>query len=237
MTGTLFAHARWLCLIGAVALGQVAAEPLTSGAGALPAAISTPEPETQAPRAGVIEPPKIGAPGIIDRALVGNEAPTGSKTVELLLEMQGKNPGLAAGERPKADTSPSRPNTPPAPAANTAFGADPASPFGSAEGLRPKAPASGDPEAIDWSEAPASRFGGGGLATGGSLTAGTGAPREPFRPGAQAPRATDEDNVIWLIPRKLIRFVRENRDMVILGSVGLLLLLWGVSSFSAARRK
>jgi hypothetical protein len=43
--------------------------------------------------------------------------------------------------------------------------------------------------------------------------------------------------VIWLIPRKLIRFVRENRDTVVLGSVGLLLLLWGVSSFTAARRK
>jgi hypothetical protein len=43
--------------------------------------------------------------------------------------------------------------------------------------------------------------------------------------------------VRWLIPRRLIRFVRENRDMVVLGSVGLLLLLWVVTAISARRRK
>jgi hypothetical protein len=150
--------------------------------------------------------------------------------------MQGKNPGLAGGERPKAEIPPSRPTAAGAGAAKPAFGADPASPFGGAEAMRAK-PAGGDPEAIDWSEAPASRFGGGGLATGGSLSTSGGAPREPFSPGAQSSRPSAEDDVIWLIPRKLIRFVRENRDTVVLGSVGLLLLLWGVSSFTAARRK
>lgn len=236
MTGTRFAHASWLCLLGVVALGQVAAAPLTTGSGSLPAAVTSAEPEVQAPRAGVIEPPKVGAPGIIDRALVGNEAPTSSKTVELLLEMQGKNPGLEGGERPKAEIPPSRPNAPPAPAARPAFGADPASPFGGTEVLRPKAAAT-DPEAVDWSEAPGSRFSGGGLSTGSSLSTGAGAQREPFRPGTQSTHSADEDDVIWLIPRKLIRFVRENRDMVVFGSVALLLLLWGVSSFTSARRK
>jgi hypothetical protein len=161
--------------------------------------------------------------------VVSNEAPSTSKTVELLLEMQGKNPGLEGGARPKAEVPPSRPSAGASGTTKPAFGADAASPFGGAEALRAK-PA-GDPEAVDWSEAPGSRFGGGGLATG------SGGSREPYRPGSPAARSSDEDDVRWLIPRKLIRFVRENRDMVVLGSVGLLVLLWGVSTFTSSRRK
>jgi hypothetical protein len=234
MTANRGTQAFWLCTLCIVLSANVAAEPLTSGSSSLPAATTTAEPEAQMPRAGISEPPKLGAPGVIDRSLVGNEAPSTSKTVELLLEMQGKNPGLEGGERPKAEVKPSRPSAA-ATAAQPAFGADPASPFGSPEALRTK-PAAGDPEAVDWSEGPDSRLGGGGLAAGGSL-AGAGPPREPYRPGAPSARPSDEDDVWWLIPRELIRFVRENRDTVVLGGIGLLLLLWVVSSFTAGRRK
>lgn len=229
MTGNRFAETFWRGALCVIVSGHIYAEPLTSGAGSLPPTVTPTEPETQTSKTGILEPPKPGSPGTIDRSVVGNEAPSASKTVELLLEMQGKNPGLAGGERPKAEVSPSRPSAGTAGATKPAFGADGASPFGSVEAL-PAKPAVGDSEAVDWSEAPGSRFGGG-------LATGSGASREPYRPGSPAARAVDEDDARWLIPRKLIRFVRENRDTVVLGSVALLLMVWGVSAFASGRRK
>jgi hypothetical protein len=222
-------HVARLCLLCTVLSGGVSAEPLTTGAGTQPTA-DAPDEETQPRRPGDAEPPKFVAPGGVDRSAVGADVPSTSKTVELLLEMQGKNPGLAGGERPKAEMPTTRPSSGAASVARPAFGADAATPFGGAEALRGKPPGA-DPETVDWSGASPSGLGGGVLSAGG-LT-----PREPSRPGATAERSADEDDGLWLIPRRLIRFVRENRDMVVLGSVGLLLLLWAVTAISARRRK
>jgi hypothetical protein len=231
MTGNRAARAAWLCSLCFLSSGQVIAEPLTSGSGSLPAAIPSAEPEAQPRRPGADDGPVPAAPGGVDKSGLVNDVPNTSKTVELLLEIQGKNPGLAGGERPKAEMpTPRSPTAAPA-AAKPALGEDAAaSPFGGAEALRAKPPG-GDPQAVDWSEAPPSRFGGGSLPTGNA------APRDPSRPGTPTAGAADEDDVRWLIPRRLVRFVRENRDMVILGSIGLLLLVWAASAFTSGRRK
>jgi hypothetical protein len=218
-----------LCLLCNVFSGNARSEPLTTGAGTQPPALASDE-EPQPRRPGNAEPLKFVTPGVIDRSAVGSDGPSASKTVELLLEMQGKNPGLEGGERPKAEMPTTRPSAGAAAAAKPAFGADVAPPFGAAETLRGKPPGT-EPQAVDWSGAPPSGLGGGGLSAGGST------PRDPYRPGAASERSADEDDVRWLIPRRLIRFVRENRDMVVLGSVGLLLLLWVVTAISARRRK
>lgn len=232
MTSAGSTQAALLSLLLIAFSGGLAAEPLTSGSGALPGAIATPDAEAEPRRAGAADSPKFITPGAVDRSAASADVPSTSKTVELLLEMQGKNPGLEAGERPKLDTTAARPSTAAAVPAKPAFGADPASPFGGPEVLGNK-PASGEPQAVDWSEAPPSRFGGGGQSSFG----GGASPREPYRPGAAEPRSSDEDDVRWLIPRKLVRFVRENRDMVVLGSIGLLVLLWGISAIASGRRK
>lgn len=212
------------CLLCIVFSGSVTAEPLTTGVGEPPAGVSTPDAEAQPRRPGTAETPKSISPGVIDRSVVPTDMPSTSKTVELLLEMQGKNPGLEAGEKPKAEMPTARRSASVASAAKPAFGADATSPFGDAEAIRVK-PAAGDPQAVDWSAPPSSGFGGGTTA------------RDPYRLGPSAERPSSSDDVVRLIPRWLVRFVRENRDMVVLGSVVLLVLLWAAAAIGSARRK
>jgi hypothetical protein len=232
MTRTRAATPGWLCLLCSLFCSGAFAEPLTSGPAALPGAAAAADADVEPRRTGTADGPKFNAPAAVDRSAMTGDLPSTSKTVELLLEMQGKNPGLEAGERPKAQIPPARPATATGLPAKPAFGADAASPFGGSEVLRAK-PATGDPQAVDWSEAPPSRFGGVGLST---LGGGAG-PREPYQPGAAPARSSDEDDMLWLIPRKFMRFVRENRDAVVLSSIGLLLVLWGISAFASSRRK
>ena len=230
MIGAGSLQAALLSLLLMAFSGGLAAEPLTGGSGALPGAIVTPDAEAQPRRAAAADSPKFVAPAAEDRSAVAADVPSTSKTVELLLEMQGKNPGLEAGERPKLDTTAVQPSAASGVPAKAAFGGDAALPFGGPEVLGNK-PEGRAPEAVDWSEAPPSRFGGGGQP---SFGAGA-APREPNRPEA-AERLPSSDEDLG-IPRKLVRFVKENRDMVVMGSIALLLLLWGISAIASGRGK
>ena len=177
--------------------------------------------------------PAANPPGIISGASEV-DVPNQSKTIEMLLEMQGKNPGLAGGERPRQEmpTGARSPALPAAPAPSKPFGvSDPANPFG-APGLAPgKAPAAPQDTAVDWTAGPSAGLGTGGLSSGG-------APQRDF-PGrpTQTSGASEDDDARWLIPRRVVRFVRENREAVVIGSVVVLLLLWGVTAMASGRRK
>jgi hypothetical protein len=221
----------WLLALCAV---PAAAEPLTGGSNALPAvaaplaAASESESRRAGPADGV---PKFVTPGGVDRSTVQGELPSTSKTVELLLEMQGKNPGLEAGERPRPDAPAARAAAAAASAVKQVFGVDEGSPFGAPEVLSAKPGAAASPQSVDWSAAPPSSIGGGSLSGGGVST------RDAYRPAEAGHRSSDEDDVRWLIPREWVRFIRENRDKVILASVGLLLALWALSAIFSGRHK
>lgn len=222
-----------LALVGCMVAGNVVAEPLTGGT-ASPATANPAQETPQRRSANGSDGAGLDTPGIADRSAMGADMPSTSKTVDLLLEMQGKNPGLAAGERPKAEVPVSRPSANVSqPSAKPAFGADTAASAGVAELPRSTA-AAGEPNSVDWT-APAPSAFGGSLSSGGANP-----PRAVYGPGPGAdpvrPKADAED-VFWLIPRHWVRFVRENRDTVVLGSIGMLLLLWAVSALKSGRRK
>jgi hypothetical protein len=177
--------------------------------------------------------PATNPPGIISGASEV-DVPNQSKTIEMLLEMQGKNPGLAGGERPRQEVPTGvRPaSRPAAPAPSKPFGvSDPANPFGAPDLAPGKAPAAPQDTAVDWNAGPSAGLGTGGLSSGG-------APQRDF-PGrpTRAGGASEDDDVRWLIPRRVVRFVRENRETVVVGSVVVLLLLWGATAMASGRRK
>jgi len=236
---TIRAALAGVTLLLAVWVGDASSEPLSAVGGGLAAAPRAADGATaqrldpQSDRRG----PGAARPGVIDRASTVTDMPSSSRTIELLLEMQGKNPGLEGGERPKVDVPSVRkqPSPTAAGSASPPFGAvEPAQPFGGSDTASNKARAGSDPQAVDWNEPPASRFGGGGV----SALGGGAAPLEPYRRPQSAGGSFGEDDVRWLIPRAVVRFVRQNRDMVIVGSMAVLGLLWGAATLvSGARRK
>jgi hypothetical protein len=232
MTAKRAAQPVALSLLYLALLSPVAAEPLTSGAGSPPAAVATPDAEPGPRRSTAIStPPQPVAPGNLDRSVAAGDVPNTSKTVELLLELQGRNPGLAAGERPKAELPTAQPNIGAAGAGKPAFGGEPGLPFGGVDALRSK-PNTGDPQAVDWTAPPPSQLGGVLSSAGGGAGS-----REAYRPAASADSPSGEGDLRWFIPRAVVRFVRENRDMVVLGSVALLVLLWALTAMASKRRK
>ena len=225
-------------LLCAAAVPPAAAEPLATGTAGSPALTGSAGVDASPRPAAQNEPRGAdGSPATVERAAVAADMPSASKTMELLLEMQGKNPGLEEGERAKAEMPSGRPPANPLAAgigsvAPGLVGIDPSRPFGGGAVL-PSKPAAADPRGVDWSEAPPSRFGGGATAVLGGSTS----PREPYRPPTSAGGSSDEASVRGLIPRALIRFVRENRDMVVLGSLVVLAVLWAATMFASGRKK
>lgn len=206
---------------------------ITTRAGAAPVlpADANGLPSLEAPAGALLSGSKTL--GIIDRATITG-VPNQSKTIEMLLEMQGKNPGLEGGERRRQEmpaggrASPgpqtARPTQP--------FGAqDPANPFGGAGLLPNKARVAPQDAAVDWTEVPASRFGGGVFSSSGTPQ------RDNSGRTTHAGRASEDDDLRWLIPRPVVRFVRQNRELVVVGSVVVLLLLWGATAITSGRRK
>jgi len=227
-------NARWLAalrglpLVTALMLGAMT---MLAGAAPVVPADANGLPLLETPAGAPLTGSK--SPSIIDGA-AGMTVPNQSQTIEMLLEMQGKNPGLEGGERPRQEMpvggrpSPSPQTATPA----KPFGADdPANPFGGSGLVPNKARAAPRDSAVEWIEAPASRFGGGVFSS-------SGAPQRdnsgrPMREGS----ASEDDDVRWLIPRPVVRFVRQNRELVVVGSVIVLLLLWGATAIASGRRK
>ena len=183
-----------------------------------------------------------GGPGtrLPDRAALP-DVPSTSKTIDLLLEMQGRNPGLAGGERPRNTEMPTARPRVAQPAVDVQpFGNDAAPRFGRPEVTPPRpagVPVRPEAGTIDWSDG-----GGRGMGQPGWSSGGAQAPAmsDSVRNGPRDDRVTGDGmpEARWLlIPRSVVRFVRENRDMVIGASVAVLLALWAATTFASGRRK
>lgn len=163
------------------------------------------------------QPPAQPAP-----ALVADPAQDGSKsTIDLLIEMQPREPGLQFGDRARPSghlsartPSSTRPGTPAATQVPTPATAAPESPI----------------------EATAGLFGAG--ATPAVHTRATGAtPAAPDAPRlrtdqpATPPAALREPPPAWLDwPRQALLYVRDNRNLVLGSAAAGLLLIWGLSA-------
>lgn len=169
------------------------------------------------------------------------DVPSTSKTIDLLLEMQGRNPGLAGGEKPRNTEIPTARPRAAQPAGDVQpFGNDAAPRFGATDAGTPRpagVPVKPESAAIDWSDGAGRGMGQPGWSSGGVQSP---AMPDPARSGAREDRGMGDGTpeARWLlIPRSVVRFVRENRDMVIGASVAVLLALWAATTFASGRRK
>jgi hypothetical protein len=170
-----------------------------------------------------------------------HDAPTPSNTVKMLLEMQATpEPGASASAsgRPAPRPGSARPNTATPPANPFGKGDNP---FGaSPEFARPAASPGTQRGAADWHAPPAD--GGFTRGYGGALGAAgpSGGARDPHLFAAQRPGGTaggDSAEHRWWMPSNLIRWVRENRQAVLIGAAVALGLAWAHSARSSRRRR
>lgn len=148
----------------------------------------------------------------------------GSRTIDLLIDMQQRSAGLQFNERQRpsgaADIKP-RTAHPAAPMRSTAAQPDPV----------PKAEAPPTP--------PSGLFGSGATPMVQAARTATTEPSVMTGPDAPPPRRPDastngEPLPYWLLlPREVIEYVRENRWLVLSSVAGGLLLIWGISSLFA----
>jgi len=151
------------------------------------------------------------------------DANASPKTIQLLLELQSSNPTLESGERPAAALGelPTRARgSAVAPGSDTRLVAAPG--FGAEfDGSRAmkEAPAAA---AIDWRSA-----------------GGNGSTTRPTsdRPGHAVESSEGDVDIKAVVPPGVIGFVRDNRELVLLGSLAVLGLVWvGASAASQQRR-
>lgn len=164
---------------------------------------------------GTVDPaPDQAAPaglaaGTIDTAPAA--VPGNSRTVDLLIQMQPRTPGAEFNERARAVARP------------IDAGAKPVLPAGLTEHPSGLFGAGANPAAargVDTSVTPARPS-----ISGASETA----PRRP------APAMVDDGKIA--LPAALVRWVREHREQVVVGSVVLLALVWGGSIVLSNRRR
>lgn len=152
--------------------------------------------------------------------------PGTTKTIEMLLELQQNKPGLEGGEAPKREPGQAKaapPVTRPPP-----FGAPPALGAGELPAAARRPPVETDP--IEWTATPGNRREALGWSSG---------PARPRADSAYAgsPPSGDGDDLVWLVPRSVIRFVRQNRDAVVVASFAVLALVWAGAGYRSRRRK
>lgn len=156
-----------------------------------------------------------------DPLRTGNNA-TGSRTIDLLIDMQQRSAGLQFNERQR----PSRPNE-----VKSTGVLNAASPVAAPQVRSPQASAPLVP--------PSGLFGSGATPMVQSARTATVEPRSPQgaelvptrRPGVSS---SGEPLPRWLLlPREIIEYVRDNRWLVLSSVGGGLLLIWGVSSLFA----
>ncbi|ODV05936.1 MAG: hypothetical protein ABT20_13235 [Rubrivivax sp. SCN 70-15] len=167
---------------------------------------------------------KVTTPSI-DR-LGAPEIQSGSKTIQMLLELQPAKPQLVTQAKDAAVDD--RRVPPPKLRALLPAGANAPSPSGAEfQNVKPQAPAVA-PQ-IEWARDQSlgisANGGGAGYAREGYAAART-------RPGAQ----DDLDLKAWL-PLRLLQLVRENRKMVLAGSLVALALVWAGASVASRPRR
>jgi hypothetical protein len=168
---------------------------------------------------------------------VAAESQSSSKTIQMLLELQSSKPPIETGDRlnvrpergDRLDANPRRPlaATVPPPAPQPSSAAPSQNPFLRAiEQARPSATrdvAPPRPSTAEWKDVGSQRPAAGNDGSGGS---------RGELPGA----ATASEPVrLWFVAG-LLRFVRENRESVLIGSV-LVLALVGLSASKASQRR
>jgi hypothetical protein len=201
---------------------------------------TTPQSETDAevaPAAVTTEAPQNSRVGIADPAAAADHVPNPSNTIKMLLELQAEpEPGASASASGRSAARPagSRPGTP-TPAANP-FGRG-ESPFGASPELAHPPPTPGAPGAprggVEWQAAPGGNFSGG---YGGAAGV---APESPVfsAPRQAASAGHDAAEQRWWMPSVWIRWVRENRQAVLIGAAVALGLAWASASRSSQRRR
>lgn len=175
------------------------------------------------PRSGVESAGTTGA-------IPGRVAEPGKKeTLDLLIEMQPKTPGLTFNERSRAERA--APSVPVG-----AARAEPAQP-GDATAATPPVTASGlfgsgavDPAAAGRTETRATSSDS-PSSWQGSAPAATGSPG-----GGRAGSTSGDSPPVFAFTRAFVSYVRENREWFISGAVAALVLMWFASGGSGRRR-
>lgn len=173
--------------------------------------------------------------------LAGSDVPNPSNTIKMLLELQAApEPGASASgsSRPATRSGGARP-VEPTPPANPFGKGD--NPFGASPEFARPASSSGMPRGgADWQASPpdGSFTRGYGGAAGVAGVPGGAHDQHLFaaqRPGASS--GSDSAEQRWWMPGPLIRWVRENRQEVLIGAAVALGLAWASSSWGTRRRR
>lgn len=190
-------------------------------------------------------PGGLAGPGVLDKALTGSVA-TGGKNLDLLLEMQRSDTAEAS------QPVPARPGAAPTPAAIAPAATTPAAKTLTAATL-PQAGAPPEQSALSQSnllgsdaglgtQPAATRntewAGAGGLAGGGSTDAGAAGGRSGSMDDRGSGRQHDEadDGSLRFWPRHARDFIRDNREWLLGGIAGLLLLGAAARAYGSRRR-
>ncbi len=223
-------------------------------AAGLPQAATVSAPDEPPGQATALRDPALrgglAGPGVLDKALTGSVA-TGGKNLDLLLEMQRSDTAEAS------QPVPARPGAAPTPAAIASAAIAPVAITPAAKTLTaatlPQAGAPPEQSALSQSnllgsdaslgtQPAATRntewAGGGGLAGGGSTDAGTAGGRSGSMDdrGSRRPHDEADDGSFRFWPRHARDFIRDNREWLLGGIAGLLLLGAAARAYGSRRR-
>lgn len=166
----------------------------------------------------------------IDR-LGAPEIQSGSKTIQMLLELQPAKPRLdtqpkvASGDDRPAHLPKLRALLPAVTSGQGAFG-------GEFRNVKPQASPAQPAAHVEWTNDLSSRISG-------SADAGNAYSRDLYSTAGRQQRAGADDDLnlkSWL-PVSVLRFVRENRKAVLAGSLVALVLVWAGASAASQRRR
>lgn len=203
-----------------MALGLI----VSAQVGAAPA--NAPDLDTALDPHSSIDPTNTVTTPSIDR-LGAPEIQSGSKTIQMLLELQPAKPGLVTQAKdPAVDDRRVRPPKLQALAPAVTSSQSPLG--GEFRNSKPQAPEAA-PQ-IEWTR---------DLSTGISANGGggTGYAREGYTAGRARSGAEDDLALKAWLPLTLLRLVRENRKVVLAGSLVALVLVWAGASFASQRRR
>jgi len=179
--------------------------------------------------AGTVQKPP--APGSGDAAA---DAQGSSKTIQMLLELQGSTAAPDSGDRARRDLA-VRPKAATAASAANPFATQ--NPFGGGLEATRQSGRDGTPSvnSIDWKEGLAGPGIGAGSGTNTSISYGSGS-RDAYGGSRPGPSADDDVDVRSWMPASLMRFVRQNREMVLLGSLMVLVIVWLGAATASSKR-
>lgn len=204
----------WLVLLGAFVAADAGAAP--AEAPSVDAALDLQAPSDPTNKVTTPSIDRLGAP----------EIQSGSKTIQMLLELQPAKPQL---ETPSKDAGVAERRAPPPKLhALSAAGTNGPSPLGGEfQNARPQAPVAAPK--IEWTGDQSI-----GISANGD---GAGYAREAYAAARARPGARDDLDLKAWLPLRLLQLVRENRKTVLAGSLVALALVWAGASVAARPRR